>query len=960
MITVLIYRIITSYSGYSSNYLADRYIHIQFDETTKAITTELKASSDPDDSVLVTPTDGPNIFSSDGSVTRAYPVNLQIPVYKQCDGVDLDYVSATNNFPYCTYTTITGSPECAVSPVCDLEMSSSYTMTPASGPDVADGSLSVSATSSNGTPKYSLESSFDYSAETNVTGSFPSILPGEYTIYCKDELGCVDSITIVVTVTDTYAVKYRVEYKDVSGLDSRIDILERGYSGDITIVRSGDNPFSLEYKADGNDQYKSVIPSEARIQLRSSIGQFEEIFTSDDRKYQVKFYKDLGDGYLLKWMGFCLPEFYQEPYVGEEFTVTITATDGLAELEYRKFRDSSGNIYKGDLSAIKIISEILKTTSLTININSCVNIYEANMDETAADDPLSQVYIDTRMYYNEKKEPKDMKFVISSILEAFGARIFQSRGVWWIQRIEYTVQETISFREFTFDGIYSSNGTLTTLYDLAASTDSDRAVYKDRSPMRGFLRNYGLFEVIHDLSRDDNLIDEGRFEIEDLVPNTSGDYFFKNWGFLIGQPNMSFGLEKLPDSTGAFFATFNSSSSTSGQNDSQLYTYEIPINVRGDIYGIGDKFKILFDLAIVPYRLMPWVRFAWQVRIKDNDSGDYYDMYPMKGDMTLYEINQEVVNNIYITDYNTFKKIDLGYLKSPVSITNGTIQVTLRFHSHSGRDIQIDGSGDGYDSLRDVPTDGYAEDYRLYWTNGTITRDYRLVATTDDEEVPDRIRPTDYGALSNPRQWEKQADYFVAPGSLLIQKVLIDNFQISFYPFITNESGSGNIQPPAEVIYEKDVNSRVKSILERPLYLGDVPDFNNSSFVYKGYFKLSDGTPTAVWHRKDVTEEDAILEILLKDLESQLTNPPRKLTGSVRSDGFIDYIFFLKDNIDDRRYMNTIYQLDDKISTYYLELINVVTGADGEPPAPNNYLLQEDGFRINNEEGGGTVLETTT
>jgi hypothetical protein len=955
MITVLIYRIDTSYSGFSGDYSSGRYIHVQFDETTKALSVELKGSSSTSAPVLVTPSSGPDLFSADGAVTRIYPTVSQTPIYKQCDGLDLDYISIQNTFPYSSYTSITDSPECVVSPVCDLEISSSYTVTPASDFDASDGAIQVSATSSNGTPKFSLDEDFDYATGTNTTGLFSSLLPGEYTIYSKDELGCIDSILITVPVTDQYDVKYRIEYKDVNGFDSKIDILERGYSGAVTNVNSGAVPFRLEYKGDGNDQYKSIVPSIALITLRSTAGQFEEIFTSDDRKYQVKFYKDLGAGFLLKWMGYCLPEFYSEPYLGGSFEVTITATDGLAELEDIDFLDSNGNQYKTDMPAIKIISEILKTTSLGINIRSCVNIFEEDMDEAATDDPLAQVYVDVRMFYNDKKEPKDMKFVLSALLEPFGARIFQSRGAWWIQRIEYTVQEDIVYREFTTEGVYSSNGTLTTLYKLSNATDTDRAVFTGQSQVRSFIRNYGYFAVEHNLTRDENLIDEGRFEAEDLIEDSLGSFFFKNWNFLIGQPNMSFGLEELPDGTGAFFAKYNSTSSSGSQNDSLLYTTEIPIQALGEVFGIGDKFRIQFDLCIVPYRLMPWVRFAWQVRITNNATGDYYELYPMQGDFQSFEENDDVSNNIYVSEYNTFKKIDLGYFRSPVNIDDGTIKVTLRFHNHAGRDRQLSG-GDGYDGVRNIVTVDAADDSRIYWTNGTITRDYRLVGSTEAESVPDRIRPSDYHATDNARQWEKQNDYFVGPTLLLIQKVLIDNFKLSFYPFVTNDTVYGNIQPPETVTYDKTVNVRVKPKYEKTVYLGDVPEFNNSHLIYKGFFRFSDGTPTEIWHRTGLTEETPLLELLQKDFEAQLTNPPRKLSGNARSDGFIDYIFFLKDMIDDRRYMNTVFTLDDKLSSYYLELINVVAGASGEPPPAPNFIELEDGSGfIELEDGSGNI-----
>lgn len=938
--TVIIYRIDTTYTGSwgGTNYQAGYFIHVQFDTVTKALAVKVKTSSDPTASDLYSPTTGPNLFFGyDGAVTRIYPGNIS-DLYKACDGTALDSIGTTSTFPYGTYSVSSNHPSCYVAPVCDLEISSTYSVTKASGPSTADGSFTVSATSSNGTPKFSLNSSFDYTTDgTASPATFSSRFAGTYTVYCKDSLGCLDTIIIEIGVSTTYGVRWRLEYDDdLNANTSRIDILERDYSGSVTEIKGAGNPFELEYKGDINNPYKAIVPSVATIGLMcTSSGQFEDIFTSDDRKYLVKFYKNTGSGLTLKWTGYCIPELYEEPYLFEPFPLTINATDGLAELSSQDFLDENENRYKGNLSSLSIIASALKTTGLEINIRSAVNIFDASMNTTVDDDPLDQAYVDTRIFYNDQKEPLDLNFVVTAVLEPFGARLFQSQGVWWIQRIEYSVTTNVIYREYDFEGTYITNDTLNPILYLKASDQTNRVCWRDSSQRRGFNPQYGTFVITHNLAFDGNIIDEGGFEEEDLETDSDGNQFFKNWRFLIGQTSETFGFEALPDGTGCFFTKFSEFTNT--QNDSKLYTIDIPISVLGGTFGVGDYFKIQFDVNVIPYNNVPWIRMAWQLRFTNNTTGDYYEMRPAFGDRQDYEINEEVINEIYIEEYNTFKTKDLGFFVPPVTADDATIRFTLRFHNHYGRDYSGDRTVDAdYNGMRALATVDLPTDYRLYFGDTAVvsTSYYKLVGTSDAESRPEVIEQDDYNSMTNPRKWVLQEDIFIGYGTSLVQKIQFDNVQIAFFPFISDVNGSGNIKPPEKVTHEREVNSLVKPKFEKPIYLGDVPVFNNAHLVYKGFFKLSDDSPTTLWTRQGVTESRELLEILLGDYSAQMSLPVRKLTGAMLTDTFIDYINFVSDVRDDNRYINTYFFMSDFACSYNMNLINVVAGeGDQEPPA---------------------------
>jgi hypothetical protein len=930
-VTVIIYRIDDTYDdgGWgATTYQADYFIHVLFDNVTKAISVQIRTAGTIDGgSLIASPTTGPNLFyGHNGTSVRIYPVDLN-DIYDACDGTTREYINVLPNFPYGGYAFELDSSRCAITPVCDLEFSSLYTTTKASGPSTADGAFTVSASSTNGTIKYSLTPNFDYATETNTTGVFTGLYPGDYVVYAKDPLGCQDTLNVTVEITEVYGVRFRHEFNDnLNNFTHRIDIEERAYAGAVEEVNAGPSPIRVYYKGDPNDPSRTVIPGNAEITLLSEVaGQFQDIFLGDDRKYRVKYYINEGAGLNLFYTGYPVPEFYSEPYISEPFYVTITATDGLGELTNTDFLDANDNNYRGDLSGIKIISEILKKTPLGLSIRSCVDVFETTMDTADSDDPLAQAYVDARLFFTTANGAAKCQTVLDKLLAPFRARIFQSDGYWYIVRLEKSVASSIPYRQFDEDGVYESEDTIAPEVNLGKPEDTDAIIWRDKSQILSFIRNYGFFKITHNLGRDSNLIDEGAFELTDLVEDGNGDLFFKNWNFNIGQTGLSYGYEKVLGGTGAFFAKFNEI--TSEQANSVLYTRAIPFEAAGGGFIAQDRIKLKFKIAAQVYNVFPWVRVKWQLKVTDLDTDTYYSFYAPQNDISDFETDTDVLNDLYIEKFSGFQDFELGMFHFPVSITNGTIQLLFYFHNHWGRDF------DDYADMRDVPTVNEAgKDKRLYFGD-TSTIYYKLVRTIEAESEPTRIRPDDYNSLSNPQQWELQEDFALGPNTSIISKWLFDDVQIAFYPFISVDGNYSLIDPPETAVYQEEVSRFIKFDYEKEIYLGDAPEFNNSPNLYKGYFRLSDGTPTNKWRRSGLTTEELyLLEILLNDVKGQMSEPVRKFNGQAIADRVVHYINFLTDYLDSKRYTHTNFEFDAKEFTYTLDLVEVKAGVDGEPP----------------------------
>jgi hypothetical protein len=924
-IDVVEYQIQTDYVGYP-NWIAPRRIFVIFDTVTQAITIEIRTGSG---TVVESPVSGPNLYlGANGHSVVLTPS----PYYQFCEETTLRKISLINSFPYATLAAFPNHNLCQIVPVCDLEIESLYTVVPTTDPDSNDGSIQVSATSSNGTIRYSLTPSFDYDSSFNESGLFNNLLPGTYTIYAKDPVGCYDSITIEVPVTVVYGVKFTGEYDDQDGNTTRINILERGYEGASTeICFSGDYPFTLDYPE--RTKYKAVQPSYCSIRLlEESENQFQEVITQDERKYRIDYSKDFGSGWELKWTGYVVPQVYSSPFVRSNNNyVTIKATDQLANLENEPFLDESGNKYKGEISQMSIICEILKKTGLTINIRSADDIFDIGMDEN--EDPLTQGFVDTRIFYGpadlatEREEDNDTcDVVLNKVINCkSGLCLFQSLGVWWLTRSENAVGD-FDWKEFDLTGTQVATGSYSPLKQIVSTSEAVGLKWTERTQLRTFDPNYGKFLLVHDLSLDDNFIDEGRFEADDVIDLGNGDKAFKNWNTNIIQAGIRHGLEYVDnqDSKGAFFVDFTNVFDDQAENSA--YCIEIPI--ESSTYSNANLLKVRFQYAAFPvFTGIPWLRLAWQVRITDG-FGDHLYLQSNGGWSANYD-----KNDIYIDDYGKFQEYELTAAMPNQADLQGTVRISFFFHNHIGRD---------YGSIADLKNLLVDEDEHtvlpgkrfLVWVDnpdliGGYTHFYELQYSDADESLPDTVRPDDFDESTNPLVWQSKGKVYIGPNAGLTKKILIDNVQISYVPF--DPITSLNFDPPNEAKYEDVVNKFNKLKFEETMYLGDLPDIENAKNLYRGFLRLEDGTPTTLWHRLGIDEEKLLLSIALTDRIAQTSLPVERIESRVLLKGiYYSYIDALQ--YDNKRFINSRYTLNDKDLKIELSLLKMEVGEDGEPP----------------------------
>src|SRR5690606_35013752 len=215
-----------------------------------------------------------------------------------------------------------------------------------------------------------------------------------------------------------------------------------------------------------------------------------------------------------------------------------------------------------------------------------------------------------------------------------------------IRTKEQSVYSTLPYREFDINGDIIEDGTISSRKRLDLPTGTNRLCWTEASQVLSYSSNYGTFRIVHNLGKDNNMIDSGGFEDKDLVNGG-----FREWNIFPAQVNVTYGQEKVEngDSRGAFF--FQWAGTSGNQADNILTSTPLPLSFP-DFASFSTRFTLKFQVYISLAYPVKWVRLGvrlrW-VRTSGSDTGDFYDSN-LQTDRTIHNtVNTEHIEDIYIT-----------------------------------------------------------------------------------------------------------------------------------------------------------------------------------------------------------------------------------------------------------------------------------------------------------------------
>ncbi|HYG02101.1 MAG TPA: hypothetical protein VD927_06615 [Chryseosolibacter sp.] len=841
-----------------------------------------------------------------------------------CDGTTQIYFTPKNNGPYAVKKELLNSPLCQVGAACDIEIADNPVITKASSESANDGALEITVTSTNGIIKVALFD-FDYATEgttvsTGAPYTFSNLVPGQYTVYAKDEGGCVDIMPVRISYEGNYQLRYVSEWKDIhangtNGFDHKIEILELDYSGDTeTLLADNEegSPFTRTLHASGENKFYTIRATSIsfRFITTTSFG-YENLFAENERQFQVKHYIDFGSGYEMDFKGYQIPFLWNAQYIKEPYTITIEATDGLANLKDLDFVDESGNNYRTSLPAIEIIASIVRKLDLEINIRSAINMYEDTFDATDADGPLAQAHYDTSVFY-DKDKPWKCDEVLISILQEYrgGACIAQADGKWVVWCPEELTGDTVDYREFTEHAVYDSNGSLDAAVDIDWAGATDRLVFADQSAVMDMLPSYGKIIITQKLIAKKSLLRSYSFEETDLPPANLLQ-FFRGWNVLVVTgTNITWGHEDVDrgESKGALYVNFNHG------DQAELLIY----NVRDSLMISNTDWLLFgFDYLVDQAIARPYTRFRYKLKI-----GDYYYNTIDLGEN--WSSSDPGYNEIYFTEYNAWKTYEF---RIPMVQWPGDSSDDQDIEFYMLFDNQWDEDHGSLASLKGEVTMSKHVAVRRVVKDGDVYRFYKSRYSQGGANEPELVYPNDYSSTApvNITAWEQTDEIDSSLPST--RGFLIDNVILRVLP--------DGLETKSENVIPIVLNKNNKRVYELTIHHGDCPtDIINAKYAYTNYIRDQNGNPTSAWTRDGFPESQTIQSILLASLAAQFKKSSRRLTGTLIGDKYLKPYSVLREQGDSgRRYLCQGYD----------QLANI-----------NEYVI--DGYELKNPSGSDSVV----
>lgn len=841
--------------------------------------------------------------------------------YSFCSGTTLNWFGlhvSYPQFPYARKRTTTNSPVCGAPSgggggqpaVCDIRFEGAPLVTHATNLTQNNGSIKVTASSSNGDVKFALHD-FDYASEGQSTELFPGTFewtfsgvgPGPHTIWAKDQNRCEAKVQVTVLYKPAETERLRFTWRNLfESRTARVRIFDREYVGDLNEVEAaGPSPFRwLKPKPDGgdlDDKFAPIHGSSIEISfVNTSDFQFLPLSTHDSKRFRCVYEINEGAGFVPMLSGFINPKVNTESFTPTPYTSEMEATDNLNALKEIPFTDDDGNLLRGELKLIKVISFVLQKTGLDLDIQSGINIFETTHAQTASDDPLDQTYVDVECYRSEDGQTMNCYDVLSHILKPFGARVFQSGNRWVIEEIARATEE-YSYRLFSYLGEYQSNSTFNPVIDIKNHKESSRAVWADRNQTMEIVPAYGKISVTSRFNYV-GCITHGGFEKTDLLPGGTEEDFL-GWSLrmpsgvtgvnfrrtevavaeggtaiqssLSGLPT-GFILKRINRSAGEFFFE-------PGAWSGNLRNAYIESDLKSLQYGPGDKIRFFFDYLSSFTDNYEFLVIRFAVKIGNNW---------LQRDFTWGA--SEAIVRLYPSPSSEFQKFDKEFLLPAVSdITDTTVQVRIYFYAHEFFDAGLPGGSDASDDLRALfnPTADVQDDLRVDWLYGILSHRFRVFSelffkTGLSNDSPNIVLPDDYGTSGF--YWSKikilrdHEGVDVDPNKGF-HSFFVDNVFMDFFP-------RGQAPPETETI-SNEITKQIAETLEVELFNFDSPaNIRNAKNMYNNHFRLASGAPTTKWTRSGTSELIPLQRILLSVLTANHQAPTFRITGSVIGDQF--------------------------------------------------------------------------
>lgn len=239
-----------------------------------------------------------------------------------------------------------------------------------------------------------------------------------------------------------YGIKYKCDFtSDINGISYSVRILKKDYNSAVTTIRMAGEPISINYTNGSEFKFETIRGSECIINFFADYeNQFEEILTSDKGIYRVEVYKNS----VFYWGGFVIQDNYSEPFQSVPYQISLRATDGLGDLKNYTLKQVDGGLYAYNMPLIQILLRCLSNLQNGTQLITSIDLFEFGIDRfSGSEDALNSIQVNPYTYLDKDDLTLNCSQIVKSILEIFNAYIFYKDGKYYVERVNYKLQDTL-------------------------------------------------------------------------------------------------------------------------------------------------------------------------------------------------------------------------------------------------------------------------------------------------------------------------------------------------------------------------------------------------------------------------------------------------------------------------------------------------------------------------------------
>lgn len=315
-----------------------------------------------------------------------------------------------------------------------------------------------------------------------------------------------------------FAIKYRLEFKDVTGTNWKVDILEDGYVGSITSVTGyGQNPLLLKLRVNDVKMKHSPIASSSieLVLVAETDYDLIEFSYGSSKQYLTKVYygtAQVFEGYILKGVG--SQDYRQAPY-----PIKLVATDfisSLKEIPYVRIIASNDIVLCSDV--------LMQITNVGIGISKVFLDSSAlfnNQDSPGANDvSMNLTFVNQRVFTTKEMSYYD---VLEELMKTHYCRFHQHNGTgssdcfWMVDNLELHKDAT--------DITYKKRNATTYAYVSDLVVSQPTLLHTDVTPLA--TGTLSFVEAAHNINVDSELVEPFNILTETGINSFPGSSILK-------------------------------------------------------------------------------------------------------------------------------------------------------------------------------------------------------------------------------------------------------------------------------------------------------------------------------------------------------------------------------------------------------------------------------------------------